>query len=86
MVWAEKMHGPAFVEFLKKHYHPFDVLVALAEKFSIVLLNGSGFAGPDWSVRVSLANLPDEAYSKIGEQLTAVVQVAVNAWKAQLPA
>jgi hypothetical protein len=30
--------------------------------------------------------LPDEAYSKIGEQLTAVVQVAVNAWKAQLPA
>src|SRR5277367_4364932 len=86
MVWAEKMHGPAFVKFLKKHYHPFDVLVALAEKFSIVLLNGSGFAGPDWSVRVSLANLQDEAYSKIGEQLTAVMQVAVDAWKAQATA
>jgi aspartate 4-decarboxylase len=86
MVWAEKTHGPAFVEFLKKNYHPFDVLFALAEKFSTVLLNGSGFAGPDWSVRVSLANLPDEAYGKIGEQLTAVVQVAVNAWKAQASA
>jgi len=86
MVWAEKMHGPAFVEFLKKNYHPFDVLFALAEKFSTVLLNGSGFAGPDWSVRVSLANLPDEAYSKIGEQLTTAVQVAVDAWKAQVPA
>jgi aspartate 4-decarboxylase len=83
MVWAEKTHGPRFVEFLKKNYHPFDVLFALAEKFSTVLLNGSGFAGPDWSVRVSLANLPDEAYSKIGEQLTTVVQVAVNAWKAK---
>ncbi len=83
MVWAEKTHGSGFVEFLKKNYHPFDVLFALAEKFSTVLLNGSGFAGPDWSVRVSLANLPDEAYSKIGEQLTTVVQVAVNAWKAQ---
>jgi len=83
MVWAEKTHGPRFVEFLKKNYHPFDVLFALAEKFSIVLLNGSGFAGPDWSVRVSLANLPDEAYAKIGEQLATVVQVAVNAWKAQ---
>ncbi len=82
MVWAEKTHGPAFVEFLKKNYHPFDVLFALAEKFSIVLLNGSGFAGPDWSIRVSLANLPDEAYSKIGEQIAAVMQVAVNAWKA----
>src|SRR5277367_5415670 len=86
MVWAEKKHGPAFVEFLKNNYHPFDVLFGLAEKFSIVLLNGSGFAGPDWSVRVSLANLPDEAYSKIGEQLTAVVQVAVDAWKAQATA
>ena len=86
MVWAEKTHGPAFVEFLKKNYHPFDVLFALAEKFSTVLLNGSGFAGPDWSVRVSLANLPDEAYSQIGNQLTTVVQVAVNAWKAQASA
>jgi aspartate 4-decarboxylase len=83
MVWAEKTHGPGFVEFLKKNYHPFDVLFALAEKFSTILLNGSGFAGPDWSVRVSLANLPDEAYSKIGAQLTQVVQVAVNAWQTQ---
>ena len=86
MVWAEKTHGPAFVEFLKKNYHPFDVLFALAEKFSIVLLNGSGFAGPDWSIRVSLANLPDEEYSKIGEQLEAVVQAGVAAWKAQASA
>jgi aspartate 4-decarboxylase len=82
MIWAEKTHGSEFVEYLKKNYHPFDVLFALAEKFSIVLLNGSGFAGPDWSVRVSLANLPDEAYSKIGGQLTAVMQVAVDSWKA----
>lgn len=81
MVWAEKAHGPRFVEFLKNNYHPFDILFALAEKFSTVLLNGSGFAGPDWSVRVSLANLPDEAYGKIGGQLAAVVDRAVEVWK-----
>jgi aspartate 4-decarboxylase len=83
MVWAEKAYGPEFVKFLKKNYHPFDVLFALAENFSTVLLNGSGFAGPDWSVRVSLANLPDEAYSKIGEQLSFAVQKAVTVWKEQ---
>jgi aspartate 4-decarboxylase len=83
MVWAEKTHGPGFVKFLKDNYHPFDVLFALAEKFSTVLLNGSGFAGPDWSVRVSLANLPDEAYSKIGGQLAIVMQRAVDTWKEQ---
>jgi aspartate 4-decarboxylase len=83
MVWAEKTHGAEFMKFLTKNYHPFDVLFALAEHFSTVLLNGSGFAGPDWSVRVSLANLPDEAYSKIGEQLSTVVERAVTVWKEQ---
>jgi aspartate 4-decarboxylase len=83
MVWAEKAHGPEFMKFLTKNYHPFDVLFALAEHFSTVLLNGSGFAGPDWSVRVSLANLPDEAYSKIGQQLSTVVERAVTVWKQQ---
>ncbi len=83
MVWAEKTHGPGFAEFLRNTYHPFDVLFALAERFSTVLMNGSGFAGPEWSVRVSLANLPEDAYPNIGKQLAAVVQVAVDAWKAQ---
>jgi aspartate 4-decarboxylase len=31
-----------------------------------VLLNGGGFEAPNWSLRVSLANLPDEAYERIG--------------------
>jgi len=31
-----------------------------------VLLNGGGFEAPDWSLRVSLANLSDEAYEDIG--------------------
>ena len=50
--WKRKTHGPAFVEFLKKNYRPFDVLFAIAEKFSIVLLNGSGFAGEQLEVVV----------------------------------
>jgi aspartate 4-decarboxylase len=48
-----------------------------------VLLNGSGFEGPEWSVRVSLANLPDEAYAEIGAQLSAIVHGAFEAWQAQ---
>jgi len=83
MVWAEKVHGPKFAEFLRKNYHPFDVLFALAERYSTVLMNGNGFAGPEWSVRVSLANLPEDAYPNIGKQLASVVQAAVDAWKSQ---
>ena len=83
MVWARRTHAPEFVQFLQEHYHPFDVLFALAERYSTVLLNGSGFEGPEWSVRVSLANLPDEAYAEIGAQLSAIVHGAFEAWQAQ---
>lgn len=44
-------------------------MLRLAKETSVVLLNGSGFAGPDWSVRASLANLTQADYVKIGEAL-----------------
>jgi len=83
MAWARSTHAPEFVQFLKEHYHPFDVLFALAERYSTVLMNGSGFDAPEWSVRVSLANLPDEAYPQIGSQLSEIVHGAFEAWQAQ---
>jgi len=83
MVWARRTHAPEFVQFLENHYHPFDVLFALAERYSTVLLNGSGFEGPQWSVRVSLANLPDEAYAQIGSHLSEIVHGAFEVWQAQ---
>jgi aspartate 4-decarboxylase len=83
MVWARRTHCPEFVQFLEKHYHPFDVLFALAERYSTVLLNGSGFEGPEWSVRVSLANLPDEAYAQIGSQLSEIMHGAFETWRAE---
>jgi aspartate 4-decarboxylase len=82
--WARHEYGDEFVKFAA-NYHPFDVLFALAERYSTVLLNGSGFAGPDWSVRVSLANLDEDAYEKIGDQLRSLLDGAVELWKASQP-
>ena len=69
MVWAEKFYGRDFVKFLRKNYECTDVLFRLAEKSGVVLMHGGGFGGPDWSVRVSLANLPEDTYPKIGQFL-----------------
>jgi len=80
--WAKHAYGSDFVEFATRGVHPFDVLFALAERHGTVLLNGSGFAGPDWSVRVSLANLDDAAYEQIGDQLRALLDRALERWKA----
>lgn len=79
--WGLKNYGKAFVDFLEKNFEPVDIVFRLAEKSSIVLLNGGGFAGPEWSVRVSLANLDDKAYSTIGTELSATMNEYVEAWK-----
>jgi hypothetical protein len=39
-----------------------------------VLLNGSGFDAPGWTLRVSLANLTDDVYKQIGEGVRAVAR------------
>jgi aspartate 4-decarboxylase len=82
MVWAERNYGPEFVTFLRKNYECTDVLFRLAEKSGVVLLHGGGFGGPDWSVRVSLANLPEETYPKIGRFLREAAEGYVQEWKA----
>ncbi|MGW2395088.1 bifunctional aspartate transaminase/aspartate 4-decarboxylase [Kitasatospora sp. NPDC001664] len=66
---AERVAGPEFAEFLLKNYEPTEPLFRLAEQTGVVLLNGGGFDGPEWSVRVSLANLDDLDYLKIGHHL-----------------
>ena len=78
--WALHEYGPEFVKFMDR-FHPYDPLFALAERAGIVLLNGSGFAAPDWSVRVSLANLDDAAYEQIGRELRAIMTGAGELWR-----
>lgn len=79
--WAMKNYGKEFISFLEKNFEPVDIVFRLAEKSSIVLLNGGGFAGPEWSVRVSLANLEDEDYDVIGKHLHETMMEYVEAWQ-----
>ena len=62
------------MDYLKKNVHPLDLAFRLAEDHGIVLLNGGGFEAPDWSLRVSLANLPDEAYEEIGRGVRSIAR------------
>ncbi len=82
MIWARKEYGKEFTDYLKKNYEPVDILFRLAEICSIVLLNGGGFDGPEWSIRVSLANLDDDAYPAIGKAIKQLGEEYVEEWKA----
>ena len=50
----------------------------LAKNHSTILLNGDGFASCRWGLRVSLANLNDEAYILIGQTLRKIFNNLVN--------
>lgn len=74
MVWGKKFYGDEFCEWLKANYDPLDIVLRLAKDTSVVLLNGSGFAGPDWSVRASLANLTEADYIMIGKAINQILE------------
>src|SRR3954452_13209677 len=72
--FARKHLGEDIVTWMKANVHPLDIVFRLAEDHGIVLLNGSGFAAPDWSVRISFANLEDHVYDDIGRALRAIAR------------
>jgi aspartate 4-decarboxylase len=80
--WARKNIGADAVEYLKKNIHPLDLAFRLAEDHGIVLLNGGGFEAPQWSLRVSFANLPDEAYEDIGRGVRTIARGYRQAYEA----
>jgi aspartate 4-decarboxylase len=81
-VWAKRMVGEGFFEYLTRNYEPVDFIFRLAEQSSVVLLDGGGFGGPKWSVRVSLANLDDDDYARIGEHMRDAARDYIEAWQA----
>lgn len=45
-------------------------------------MDGHGFDAPEWSVRVSLANLNADDYIAIGQRLSAMLDEYAEVWKA----
>jgi aspartate 4-decarboxylase len=80
--WLNKYGGEDVVTWVKAHVHPLDIVFRLAEDHGIVLLNGGGFEAPNWSVRVSFANLDEEVYADIGRAVRAVARGYVMAFQA----
>ena len=69
----------SYMKYLYKYpqaAYPYDKLIG------IVLLNGGGFDAPNWSLRVSLANLPDDVYDDIGRGVRSVARGYRDAFEA----
>lgn len=82
LVWARKFYGDDFVEYLKHTYSPLNVVFRLAKETSLVLLNGGGFDGPEWSIRASLANLNEKDYIVIGQGIKRILEEYAKEYEA----
>jgi aspartate 4-decarboxylase len=80
---AKNRYGQEFSDYLVKTFEPIDFVMRLAELRSVVLLDGGGFDAPNMSVRVSLANLSDEAYKEIGKSISWLLEQYYNSWKSK---
>src|SRR5438477_312873 len=80
--FARKYLGEDIVKWMKKNVHPLDIVFRLAQDHGIVLLNGGGFAAPDWSVRISFANLENHVYDDIGRATRAIARGYRQAYEA----
>lgn len=82
MVWAKELYGQEFADYMNANYNPLTAVFRLASETGAVVLNGDGFDGPKWSIRVSLANLNEADYVKIGKYIRQILEQYASEWKA----
>ena len=79
--WLQGEVGKPALDFLQKNVHPLDLVFRLAREHGLVVLNGGGFHAPDWSARVSFANLDEAAYATIGKAIRAIAADYLAAYR-----
>ncbi|MDE6333090.1 MAG: bifunctional aspartate transaminase/aspartate 4-decarboxylase, partial [Muribaculaceae bacterium] len=81
LVWARKLYGQEFADYIDKTYNPLAAVFRLASETGSVVLNGDGFDGPRWSIRVSLANLNEDDYVRLGANIRQILNQFADEWK-----
>ncbi|TKC91143.1 bifunctional aspartate transaminase/aspartate 4-decarboxylase [Trinickia terrae] len=79
---GERAFGRKFVDWLLKNVQPSELLFRLASEAQVVLLPGRGFGTQHPSGRVSLANLNEADYKKIGVALRKLIEEYVERYNA----
>jgi len=74
--------GPEFVKWVLSSAEPMELLFRLAEEAGVVLLPGRGFGTRHPSGRVSLANLNESDYVKIGRSIRKLFEEYVDRYNA----
>jgi len=78
---ARKKYGEAFGRYFRKNVNILKFLLRLAREMFTICLPGQGFHGPEFSLRVSLANLNETDYADVGANIKNLLQNYYDTWK-----
>jgi aspartate 4-decarboxylase len=70
---SERLYGKEFSKWFMDNFPPEEFIIRLAEEAGVVLLPGRGFDVPHPSARVSLANLREIDYLRIGQTIRRIL-------------
>jgi aspartate 4-decarboxylase len=79
--YAHHHYGSELVDYLRANYEPTDILFRLAQQTGVIALNGGGFDAPEWSIRLSIANLRDVQYEQIGTSIRRIAEQFLQEWQ-----
>ena len=77
---ATQYYGTEFANWLRDNFTQLDFLYKLSKRYGAVLMNGVGFGSKPGILRVSEANLPDEAYSMIASDIRSLMENYHTRW------
>lgn len=69
---ATARHGEEFAAKMARD-QPLDFVFRLAGEQATICLPGAGFAGPEWSLRVALANVDEQECAQVGKNILKVL-------------
>ena len=82
---ARQYYGTEFANWLRDNFTQLDFLYKLSKRYGTVLMNGVGFGSKPGLLRVSEANLPDEAYSMIASDIRGLMASYHTRWMKEVP-
>ena len=77
---ATQYHGKEFSDWMRSSFTQIDFLYKLSKRYGAVLMNGVGFGSRPGILRISEANLPDEAYSMIAADIHDLMDSYYKRW------
>lgn len=78
---ADIYYGKEFSTWMKDHFNSLDFIYQLSRIYGVVTVNGASFGTDPGILRISDANLPDEAYPAMGKAIRQLMSDYHDMWE-----